>query len=383
MSDKPESVLQETEFASPERAEEQEILKSLGVFNSSKILSEALESLQEIILILNDKRQIVYSNRKLLSMLGFSESAQICGLRPGELLKCAHAENSSGGCGTSCYCKVCGAVNAILESQRTGEKVVKECQMIRNGGRNALTLMTAASPLNVGDENFVVLSITDVSEVKMKEILERMFFHDALNLAGGIKGLAELLRDEPADQRTASIAQIILDATVALIDEIKSQRELIMAEKGELKPNIIPLSSLDIIKAVSSFYRKNEVANGKGITLKRDSVDVRFESDTILVNRILGNMLKNALEAIPRAGIVSIGCYPGEAPWKVDFRVSNPGVIPPDVQLSIFQRAFSTKGAGRGLGTYGMKLIGENYLKGSVGFVSNESDGTVFHFKLK
>jgi sensor histidine kinase regulating citrate/malate metabolism len=64
------------------------------------------------------------------------------------------------------------------------------------------------------------------------------------------------------------------------------------------------------------------------------------------------------------------------------FEVCNPDVIPREIQLQLFQRSFSTKGAGRGLGTYSMKLLGEKYLKGTVGFESTEENGTKFFIKL-
>ncbi|MBK7132833.1 MAG: hypothetical protein IPH69_08460 [Bacteroidales bacterium] len=53
-------------------------------------------------------------------------------------------------------------------------------------------------------------------------------------------------------------------------------------------------------------------------------------------------------------------------------------VLSEEVQMRIFQRSFSTKGKGRGLGTYSIRLMTENYLHGKVSFVSNEADGTVF-----
>jgi sensor histidine kinase regulating citrate/malate metabolism len=53
-------------------------------------------------------------------------------------------------------------------------------------------------------------------------------------------------------------------------------------------------------------------------------------------------------------------------------------VIPRDVQLQLFKRSFSTKGEGRGLGTYSMKLLTERYLNGRVGFRTSESAGTTF-----
>ena len=61
---------------------------------------------------------------------------------------------------------------------------------------------------------------------------------------------------------------------------------------------------------------------------------------------------------------------------------SVPGVIPPDDQLQIFQRSFSTKGRGRGLGTYSIRLLGEAYLGGAVSFTSTQRTGTTFRIEL-
>jgi signal transduction histidine kinase len=52
--------------------------------------------------------------------------------------------------------------------------------------------------------------------------------------------------------------------------------------------------------------------------------------------------------------------------------------MPRDVQLQVFQRFFSTKGAGRGLGTYSIRLLTERYLKGNVSFTSSPEEGTTF-----
>jgi len=57
-------------------------------------------------------------------------------------------------------------------------------------------------------------------------------------------------------------------------------------------------------------------------------------------------------------------------------------VIDKKVKLQIFQRSFSTKGSNRGVGTYSIKLFVENYMKGTVWFESNESEGTTFKVDL-
>ncbi|MBM3132840.1 MAG: ATP-binding protein, partial [Chloroflexi bacterium] len=62
----------------------------------------------------------------------------------------------------------------------------------------------------------------------------------------------------------------------------------------------------------------------------------------------------------------------------VRFWVHNPTFMPREAQLQVFNRSFSTKGQGRGLGTYSMKLLTERYLKGKIGFDSSETGGTTF-----
>jgi sensor histidine kinase regulating citrate/malate metabolism len=57
--------------------------------------------------------------------------------------------------------------------------------------------------------------------------------------------------------------------------------------------------------------------------------------------------------------------------------------MPREVQLQVFQRSFSTKArSGRGIGTYSIKLFVERYLKGTVGFTSDEPGGTTFTVTL-
>jgi len=56
--------------------------------------------------------------------------------------------------------------------------------------------------------------------------------------------------------------------------------------------------------------------------------------------------------------------------------------MPKEIQLQLFKRSFSTKGIGRGIGTYSMKLFGEKYLKGRVGFESTEENGTTFFIEI-
>jgi sensor histidine kinase regulating citrate/malate metabolism len=91
-------------------------------------------------------------------------------------------------------------------------------------------------------------------------------------------------------------------------------------------------------------------------------------------------MIKNALEAISEEERVSVSCRTENK--HVSVAVHNPGQMPDPVQKQVFQRSFTTKGKGRGLGTYSMKLLGERYLGGKVGFSSAGDTGTIFTLSL-
>jgi signal transduction histidine kinase len=92
------------------------------------------------------------------------------------------------------------------------------------------------------------------------------------------------------------------------------------------------------------------------------------------------NLLKNALEATPVHGSVEVGVDSNSD--TIRFWVKNDQVIPEDIQAQLFQRSFSTKGTGRGIGTYSIRLLAENYLGGKVSFVSNKTEGTIFNVEL-
>ena len=66
----------------------------------------------------------------------------------------------------------------------------------------------------------------------------------------------------------------------------------------------------------------------------------------------------------------------------VRFAVHNAAVMTDEVRSKIFVQGYTTKSTGYGLGTFSMKIIGENYLGGKVSFVSEPGSGTEFSFEL-
>jgi len=368
------SIPQPTLFATAERSLMSEIREQSEYLKGLPLLTRVTDVVPEVVLVLNENRQIVFSNRAFMELLGAENVAEICGLRPGEALQCKHATATPGGCGTTEYCTTCGAVQSILKSQQ-GEVNAKECRIVQKDTGEALDLKVWSSPFTFGEQNFTIHAVTDISHEKRRSALERIFFHDILNTAGGLLGMAEILKDVSAEE-AKDFVEDIHTISQRLIQEIQAQRELSAAENNELNVHPAPVDPLELLEEVADTYRAHQVARGKEIRIAPESRGKPLVSDRNLLHRVISNLTKNALEASDEGQRVTLGCESDDR--EIRFWVHNPRGMPREVQLQVFQRSFSTKGAGRGLGTYSIRLLSERYLKGRVSFVSSEAEGTTF-----
>lgn len=371
-----------TGFASPERSNESKIIKQHEALGSYNFINEVFEALPYIALIINTNRQVVFANTVLLDTFGISSITDILGQRPGELIRCIHHDTTEYGCGTSESCRYCGAINAILKSWETNTKVSEESRITStiNGAEVHFDLLVTSSPFTIEDEKYAIVSINDISDKKRKEALEQVFFHDIINTAGGLKGLVDVLQNTGSSGKVQNMLPALSEVTTVLLESIQAQRDIVLAETGDLIINKTRSNSLEIINSALSQLQYHSVSRDKEIYIMPESERVIFSTDTHILNRVLVNLLKNALEASGKMDRIYAGCrLEGDT---VVFTVSNPAYMPPEVQSQLFQRSFSTKGNNRGTGTYSIKLFVEKCLKGSVSFTSSVTDGTEFTVAL-
>ncbi len=365
-----------THFASPERASDEKLKSQCMLFLQLPQMKDFIDAVPNIYLILNENRQIVYANGLLKEMLGTDNDEKIYGLRPGEVLSCKHSIETAAGCGTSEACETCGAVNAIIASLE-GKSEVQECRIEDING-NAYDFRVWTTPYIIGGQKFAIFALSDISDEKRRSALERIFFHDILNTAGGLKGFAELLKDAPED--VDEFKEVIFSLSERIIDEIRTQKILLSAEKNELIANNQEFLVLPFLEEVCNSFKSQLMLGNKNIELIPCDKELTINSDRTLLWRVIANMIKNAVEASRSHDTVTVSAiYEND---EVIFNVHNPTFMPKEIQLQIFQRSFSTKGTGRGLGTYSMKLLGEKFLNGKIYFKSIQDTGTTFSAKF-
>jgi signal transduction histidine kinase len=366
----------QTFHAPPERLSPETILAQSSALGDLSGLADLLDCMPDFVMILNEQRQIIYANRPLREFTGPRLSGHLLGLRPGELLNCRQAGLAPSGCGTGQACRTCGAVNAILEALE-GRSVSHECR-ISSPAVEAHDLRIWASPFRWSTGHHVLMIAVDISNEKRRQVLERIFFHDILNTAGSIYGLSDLIRQDPD-----SIGELKDDLHVtaeSLVNEIRSQRLLLQAEQNELQVTTAPANSRQVLESIIQSYLHHPLAKNKLLRLAPGAVAFSFDTDATLLHRVLGNLVKNALEACRPGDTVELGA--DEHPDRVVLWCRNPQLIPEAIRLQMFQRSFTTKGPGRGIGTYSIRLLTERYLGGRVTLTSTPEAGTRFELSF-
>jgi len=362
------------------RSDAAEIKRQQEIACSNASLTSLMDIMPHIVLILNDTRQIVWANRCLLDTLKKESLDDFLGLRPGEVFSCVNAAQGENGCGTAKECQTCGALLAILQSLNE-EQSEKEC-MILTTQNEALNLRIKAGLIDIGGEIFDAVSIVDISGEKNKRMLERLFFHDIMNLAGSMQGFAnmlpELIRENASE--LADILLILSNGANDLVELIKYQKDLVSAENNELSVHQKKLNAKELLTGVRGLLERNDLFKKRHVIIHDNPEEIYFTSDERLLKRVIVNAVKNALEAVKEGESVELSYKVQDS--SVLFEIHNTCYIPEEVQSHIFRKSFSTKSPDRGIGTYSIKLFTEKYLHGKVWFISKQGEGTTFYIQI-
>ncbi|MEG1380364.1 MAG: PAS domain-containing sensor histidine kinase [Bacteroidales bacterium] len=339
--------------------------------------ADVLDAVTSSYFITNENLEIIYYNQAFIQSLGLSAPKEVEGLRPGDVLGCINTQHSNG-CGTSAKCQSCSFRQSISEALKSGEKVNNEVTLTHINNK-MVAYQIQATPFVLDNSKFVSISSIETTANKRKLLMESVFFHDLINLSGSLSGYLDIIQNfEPAE--VMSHLPSLKGIADQLLDEIVSQRQVARAEENRLEADVNEMTMqifIDEMKSQTSFHPSFKNRN---LVVEFEEENFSFYSDNRLLSRVLINMLKNATEATAKGNTVTLSIKKEND--EILFAVHNKEVIAPEIQENIFNYGFSTKGAGRGLGTYGMRLLGENLLGGKVSFLSTPGIGTTFYLIL-
>jgi K+-sensing histidine kinase KdpD len=368
-----------TRFAPAERASGHRLDNDIKLAANNSFIDGLMNISNGLFAVLNDRRQIVALNDSFIKYLGVEDAGAIMGLRPGESVNCVHACKMPGGCGTSDYCKTCGAAIAIMTALETRQPQERTCAVTveRDNQQLDIFFSVRSCHLEIEDHDYILLFLQDVSIQQYRACLDRTFFHDINNMLCSLVGKSQMI--SICNQHSKEKQKELHNAILRITQEISIQGSLQNTLDSSYKPFYTEVSINRILMEIEELFSGHPLTVSRTLKISYLPDETSITTDFHLVTRIVMNMVTNALEATPENGSVRLSI--DVTLNAITFSVWNAGVIPEAAVHRIFQRNFSTKAdMGRGLGTYSMKLFGEQVLGGTVQFESTPQHGTTFRF---
>ena len=235
---------------------------------------------------------------------------------------------------------------------------------------------------------FVAFAITALalsrirSEVRQQEDLLRIVSHDLRSPLGALSGQARILRTRAPDDWVAARADAILRASRRMDAMIQDLVDGARHQAGKLR---LERKAVDVGAFLSELLARQDGAlEVERVDLSVPPSPTRVWADPDRLDRILVNLLSNALKHSPPEGRVGLEVEPVGA-WVVLAVVDRgPGVAPED-RPHLFERYYRGRGEARregiGLGLHSTRLLVEAH-GGRIRIDATPGGGATFRVSL-
>lgn len=232
----------------------------------------------------------------------------------------------------------------------------------------------------------------NIEELKSVENLRRELIanvsHDLRTPLAIMQGYAETLlikNDNLSSEERQKYLQIVLDSSEKLSHLIAQLFEYSKLEAKQIQPNKEPFYLQELAHDVLQNYQL--LAREKGINLKVETADnlPMVFADVSLVERVIQNLMDNALKFTQEGGNVTLALLPAGKCVEVRVSDTGPGISEKD-QAVIFERyrqnaPSDKKSKGAGLGLAIARMILELH-DATIKVQSKINEGTAFMFRL-
>jgi PAS domain S-box-containing protein len=242
-----------------------------------------------------------------------------------------------------------------------GSAVWVHAEAISLRAADGRTLRYICSFLDITDQRAVAEGLKRqnaalAENTRLREDVERMSRHDLKTPLNSIIGVARLLREDasvPPEQR--ELLGIAERAGYRMLEIVNLSLDLSRMELGTYRFRPQAVNLLDVLQRVKLDLQPLAQSAQVAVQVPAAGQPVYARAEELLCYSLLANLVKNAIEATPRGGTVSVR-VDAEDPIKV--RVHNPGRVPPAIESRFFDKYVTAgKNDGTGLGTYSARLM--------------------------
>ena len=228
-----------------------------------------------------------------------------------------------------------------------------------------------AAARDVTEKNRIERKLFKTEVIAAVEQLGATVAHDLRGPLGRVIQAVNLIKRDPS--LTPRMLKIVEEGAVRSLKMIADWR----SNTRKIVPQPVESDLASLLKhiiAENMIPGNVEVASSVGESLGSVYIDPG------IMHRVLNNLVKNAVEAMPNGGKLSITAEKeGDA---LEIKVGDTGIgIPVEAQERIFSPLFTTKSGGFGLGLVYCRRAVEA-MGGSINFESEVSKGTAFTIRL-
>lgn len=244
------------------------------------------------------------------------------------------------------------------------------------------------SPIRMADGQItgffgVTADVTQKRQLEdFKNEIEHLMRHDLKTPLNAVINLPDIIQSEgDLNSEQQEFLNLIRMSGESMLEQINYSLEMYRLEEGSYRTQS---ESLDLREVLSTLcgtllpmaQARSVMINQRYISLEIGSTDTALLVSTVapLFRRLVGNLLKNAVEASPDHGAVEVRVTVEDG--GITIAIHNAGAIPVAARSRFFTK-FNTSGKcnGTGLGSYGAKLIADT-LGYALDFVTDDKTGT-------
>jgi len=222
--------------------------------------------------------------------------------------------------------------------------------------------------------------------IRLKEQVDQILRHDLKTPLSAFIGIPQMLlkrQDIPGNVR--EMLSVLEKTGFRMMSMINRAMDIYKIESGTYELRPVPVDLIRIVyqirKELEDLFASKECSFEvllEGIPVGLEKI-FEIPGEEMLFYSMLGNLIKNAVEASPEKGKITVGFGTHPCPFVY---IQNAGLIPAEIR-GRFMEKYHTSGKpkGLGLGAYSAKLMA-GVLGGKISFTSAEPEGTVIRIEF-
>ena len=204
--------------------------------------------------------------------------------------------------------------------------------------------------------------------------------HELRNPLGAIKNAVYYIKGKVTKSELGQKEPRVMEFLDIMDDEINSSNKIINDLLGFSRVGKPSVSPTQIDKMIEDSLSHLTIPENIELTKKLDTDLSEVEIDPAQIQQVLGNMILNAVQAMPEGGKLIVAAREKDKFLEVEIADTGGG-IPQEAIDKIFDPLFTTKAKGIGLGLAVCKTIIDRH-QGNIEVASKVGKGTTFTVKL-